>query len=140
MKGFAPSMKASGGGLIVNMGSMQDVPPGLSAGSGLMPGGLRLGAAYPTSKVAIYAMSTLLAQELAQDNICVLTLTPGGAASEMHYHQAKRIGWTPNPTPLAMPAKTIGFIATCENPMVFAPTFVNSVAFAQEQGLVSIDS
>jgi len=130
MKGVVPSMRANGGGLIVNMGSMKEVPEGLQP-----PTPLKLGAAYPTSKVAIYAMTTLLAQELAADNIVALTLNPGGAASEMHYHHMARLGIPANPTPLAYPAKTIGYLATCEDPMTYAGRYVDAVVFAPEKGL-----
>jgi len=140
MKGFAPSMKANGGGLIINIGSMETVPSSgvVPGGGGMLPGGLRLGAAYPTTKVAIAAMSTLLAQELSEDNIVCLCMTPGGAKTEMHVHHAKRLGWDADSTttPVAMPAKTAGYLATCADPMQYAGTFVNSVAFSQEMGLV----
>jgi NAD(P)-dependent dehydrogenase (short-subunit alcohol dehydrogenase family) len=140
MKGFVPSMKANGGGLIINVGSMETFPStAVRAGSaGMLPGGLRLGAAYPTSKVAIAAMSTLLAQELAEDNIVCLCMTPGGAKTEMHVHHATRLGWDADATttPVAMPVKTAGYLATCANPMQYAGTFINSVAFSQEMGLV----
>jgi NAD(P)-dependent dehydrogenase (short-subunit alcohol dehydrogenase family) len=132
MKAFAPGMRDSGGGLIVNMGSMQAVPAGMSPAGGT---GLKLGAAYPTSKVAIYTMTTLLAQELAPHRIAVVTLNPGGAASEMHYHHMKRLGIPAKPTPLALPAKTIGYIATCDDPMGFAAQYVDSVAFAADNDL-----
>jgi NAD(P)-dependent dehydrogenase (short-subunit alcohol dehydrogenase family) len=132
MRAFAPGMRANGGGLIVNIGSLQAVPPGISAPSGTR---LRLGAAYPTSKVAIYTMSTLLARELAEHGIAVVTVNPGGAASEMHYHHMNRLGIPANPTPLAFPAKTIGHIATCDDPLSFAATYVDSVAFAGEHDL-----
>jgi NAD(P)-dependent dehydrogenase (short-subunit alcohol dehydrogenase family) len=134
MKACAPSMKENGGGLVINMGSMSAVAPGLQPELG---NGLKLGAAYPTSKVAIFTMSTLLARELAEDGIVVCTVNPGGAASEMHYHHMARLGIAANPTPLALPAKTIGHIATCEDPMSFAATFVDSVSFARDNGLVN---
>lgn len=138
MKGFAPSMKENGGGLIVNLGSMRQVPEGGLEAIPTLPGGVRLGAAYPTSKVAIFAMSTLLAVELAEDNIVVLTLGPGGAATEMHAHHAERLGWdlSATSTPVAMPAKTVGYLATSEDPMQFAGTYVDAVTFSQEKGLV----
>jgi hypothetical protein len=34
-----------------------------------------------------------------------------------------------------MPAKTVGYLATCDDAMAFAGTYVDAVAFAQEQEL-----
>jgi 3-oxoacyl-[acyl-carrier protein] reductase len=137
MKACAPVMRDNGGGLVVNLGSMRDIPEGLTGGGGRISEAVRLGAAYPTSKVAIFAMSTLVAQELAEDNIVVVTMNPGGAATESFVHNARRFGWDPTwGTPVAMPAKTVGYLATCSDPMAYAATYVDAVTFAQEKGLV----
>jgi NAD(P)-dependent dehydrogenase (short-subunit alcohol dehydrogenase family) len=137
MQRCAPVMREHGGGLIVNLGSMREIPEGLTGGGGRIAENVRLGAAYPTSKVALFAMSTLVAQELAEDNIVVLTMNPGGAATESFVHNANRFGWDPSwGTPVAMPAKTVGFLATCDDPMAFAATYVDAVSFSQERGLL----
>src|SRR5688572_28880648 len=134
MKACAPVMRDNGGGLILNLGSMREIPEGLNGGDGRISADVRLGAAYPTSKVAIFAMSTLLAQELAEDNIVVVTMQPGGAATESFFHNAKRFGWDPSfSTPVAMPAKTVGYLATCDDPMTYAGTYVDAVTFAPEK-------
>jgi NAD(P)-dependent dehydrogenase (short-subunit alcohol dehydrogenase family) len=136
MKGCAPVMRDNGGGLIVNLGSMHGIPEGLSGGGGRITEDVRLGPAYPTSKVAIFAFSTLVAQELAEDNIVVLTLNPGGATTESFVHNARRFGWDPSMgTPVALPAKTVGYLATCPDPMQYAASFVDAVTFAAEKGL-----
>jgi len=136
MRACAPSMREHGDGLIVNLGSMRSVPEGLDGTSGKLADGVYLGAAYPTSKVAIFAMSTLVAQELAEHGIVVLTMNPGPAATESFKHNARRFGWDPTlGTPVWMPAKTVGHIATCDDPMAWAATFVDAVAFATEKGL-----
>jgi hypothetical protein len=47
----------------------------------------------------------------------VVTMNPGGAATESYYHNARRFGWDPSmATPVAMPAKTVGYLATCPIP------------------------
>jgi 3-oxoacyl-[acyl-carrier protein] reductase len=136
MKSCASPMRDQGGGLIVNLGSMREIPEGLNGGGGRISEEVRLGAAYPTTKVAIFAMSTLVAQELAEDGIVVLTMNPGGAATESFMHNAERFGWDPSmATPMWMPAKTVGYLASCAEPMAYAATYVDAVAFAQEQGL-----
>jgi NAD(P)-dependent dehydrogenase (short-subunit alcohol dehydrogenase family) len=136
MKGCAPSMRENGGGLIVNLGSMRDVAEGLSGTGNRITEDVRLGAAYPTSKVAIFAMSTLLAQELAEQGIVVVTMNPGGAATESFKHNARRFGWDPEwGTPVWIPARTVGYLATCDDPMAHAATYVDAVAFAREKEL-----
>jgi len=140
MWGLAPSMKENGGGYIINLGSMKE-PPGMLVPGGMqLAPGIRLGATYPSTKVAIFAMSSFVASQLAEDNIVVTCLNPGGAASEAHYHHMERLGIDPTPTPLAMPVKTVGYIVTCEDPMdEFAGRFIDSVEFAQEKGLATLD-
>jgi 3-oxoacyl-[acyl-carrier protein] reductase len=137
MKACAPIMRDNGGGLIVNLGSMQAIPEGLNGGGGRISEGVQLGAAYPASKVAILAMSTLIAQELAEHHIVVVTMNPGGAATESYFHNARRFGWDPSiATPVALPAKTVGYLATCPDPMTYAARYLDAVAFAQEKGLL----
>jgi NAD(P)-dependent dehydrogenase (short-subunit alcohol dehydrogenase family) len=116
---------------------MRDIPEGLHRGAGRITDDVRLGAAYPTSKIAILAMSTLVAQELAKDGIVVLTLDPGAPASETFMHTAERFGWDPTwATPLAVPAKTVAYLATCADPMAYSARYIDAVAFAQDKGLV----
>ena len=138
MKACAPGMRDHGGGLIVNLGSMRAIPEGLNGGGGRITETVRLGAAYPTSKVAILAMSTMVAQELAEAGIVVVTMNPGGAATESFAHNARRFGFDFSmATPVAMPTKTVGYLATCSDPMSYAATYIDAVEFAQEKGLVS---
>lgn len=137
MKKCAPSMRERREGLIVNLGSMRDIPEGLNGSGGRITQDVRLGAAYPTSKIAIFAMSTLVAQELAEHGIVVVTMNPGGAATESFKHNASRFGWDPDwGTPVWMPAKTVAYLATCADPMAYAATYIDAVSFAEEKGLV----
>lgn len=134
MKACAPSMREQGGGLIVNLGSMRGVTEGLDGAGGKVAEGVHLGAAYPTSKVAIFTMSTLLAQELPEHGIVVLTMNPGAAATESFKQNARRFGWDPAlGTPVWMPAKAAGYLATCDDPMIWAATFVDAIVFATEK-------
>lgn len=136
MKACAPSIRDCGSGLIVNLGSMHDIPEGLNGSGGRITPDIRLGAAYPTTKVAVFAMSTLVAQELAESGIVVVTLNPGGAATESFKHNAARFGWDPSlGTPVWMPAVTVGYLATCEDPMSYAATYIDAVAFVAEKNL-----
>src|SRR5262249_3990034 len=108
MKACAPAMRNNGGGLIDHLGTMREDPGGLNGGGGRIAPNVRLGAAYPTSKVSIFTMTTLVAQELAEDGIVAFTLNPGGAMTESYIHNAARFGWDPSiATPVWMPAKTV---------------------------------
>jgi NAD(P)-dependent dehydrogenase (short-subunit alcohol dehydrogenase family) len=140
MWGFAPGMKANGGGYVINIGSAKEPPGQLVPGGMRMGGGdVRIGATYLTSKVAIYAMSSFVANHLAEDNIVVTCVNPGGAASETHYHHMKLLGMEAHPTPMAMPVKTVAYIVTCDNPMEqFAGRYISAVQFAQDKGLATL--
>jgi NAD(P)-dependent dehydrogenase (short-subunit alcohol dehydrogenase family) len=155
MKACAPVMRANGGGIIVNLGSMREIPEGLPtvrpediAESGdrsksevrLVMHGDKLGGlgqAYPASKVAVFTMSSTVALELADDNIVVFTLHPGGAKTENFIRNAKIAGIDPDlGTPVEIPAKAVGYIATCEDPMAYAARYVDSTALCREKGLM----
>lgn len=157
MKACAPVMKANGGGLIVNLGSMREIPEGLptvrpedipEAGDRsksnvrLVMHGEKLGGmgqAYPASKVAVFTMSSTVALELAEDNIVVFTLHPGGAKTENFIRNAKIAGIDPDlGTPVEVPAKAVGYIATCDNPMAYAARYVDSTALCREKDLMSV--
>jgi NAD(P)-dependent dehydrogenase (short-subunit alcohol dehydrogenase family) len=140
MKGFAPGMKEAGGGFVINIGSAKEPPGQLVPGGMRLGANVRIGAAYLTTKVTIYAMSSFLAQQLAEDNIVVTCVNPGGAASEAHYHHMKHLGLEAHPTPMAMPVKTVSYIVTCDNPIEeFAGRYISAVEFAQEKGLATLD-
>ena len=154
MKACAPVMRDNGAGLIVNLGSMREIPEGLAGAvpediianaSGdvhfVMHGDSLGGAgvAYPTSKVAIFTMSTLVAQELISDGIVIFTLHPGGAKTENFIRNAKLAGLDPDMgTPVVLPAKTVGYIATCEDPSIYAGLFVDAVKFCAEKGISAV--
>jgi NAD(P)-dependent dehydrogenase (short-subunit alcohol dehydrogenase family) len=115
---------------------MREVPEGLTEGGGRVTDDVRLGAAYPTSKIAILAMTTQIAQELAEDNIVALTLNPGPAGTESFKHNARRFGFPlALSTPVSWPAEAVRYIATCDDPMAFAATYLDAVIFAQQHGL-----
>ena len=38
---------------------------------------------------------------------------------------------------LACPAKTVGFLATCDAPLAYAATYIDAVTFATDHGLVA---
>jgi NAD(P)-dependent dehydrogenase (short-subunit alcohol dehydrogenase family) len=133
MKAFAPGMRERGGGFIVNLGSLREVPEGLATPGGGATGAVHLGAAYPTSKVAIYTMTTLLAQELANDNIVAFTLNPGAAVTESFKHNANRFGFDPSiGTSVDLPVQALASIVTSTEPMQYAARYIDAVKFVSE--------
>ena len=154
MKAAAPIMRANGGGIIFNLGSMREIPEGLPGPvpeeiAAKVTGGIKLvmhgkglggaGQAYPTSKVAVYTMSTVIADELINDNIVVLTVNPGSAATENAARNAKLAGLEPGGIPVELASKSIGFIASSPDPKIYAGLFIVAEKFAPENGIV-IDS
>ena len=126
---FAPGMKERGGGFVVNLGSLREVPEGLEHALQLP-----LGAAYPTSKVAVLAMSTLLASELAKDGIVVFTLAPGPAVTESFVHNATKFGFDPSfGTPVELPVRAVSKILTASDPMRYAARYIDAVELASSE-------
>jgi NAD(P)-dependent dehydrogenase (short-subunit alcohol dehydrogenase family) len=131
MKAFAPVMKERGAGFIANIGSLRDV---VEMGEGLMPEpdgpGVRLGAAYPATKVAVYTMTTLMGRELAGDGIVAFTLQPGATLSETFVRNAERFGYDPSyGAPLDTSAKVLAAIVTSADPMQYAGQYIDAVSF-----------
>ena len=130
MHGFAPGMKERGRGIVVNLGSIPAISEGLENDLAVS-----LGAAYPTTKVAIFAMSTLLAKELAADGIAVVTLTPGPALTESFVMHAAQIGFDPSfGTPVELPVRAVTAIVTADDPMRYAGRWVDALTFATPEG------
>lgn len=75
----APIMKESGGGLIINMGSISGIATTPFSGP------------YCASKAALHAFSDALRMELAPFNIKVLTVQPGGIKSALGETSNKKI-------------------------------------------------
>jgi citronellol/citronellal dehydrogenase len=129
MQAFAPGMRERGHGYIVNIGSARDIPEGLGATDSI--GGLTIGAAYPASQVAVYAMTTLLASELAAANIVAFTLTPGAARTERFEDHASRLGFDPDlGIPPELAAQTLSHILQAADPMQYAGRFISAPDFA----------
>ena len=151
MKAGALIMRENGGGLIVNLGSYRDIPEGLhqrvpeEIAAGTRPG-VRLamhgssvggaGEAYPTSKVAIFTMSTLVAQVCAADKIVVLTLNPGGTRTENFIRSARLAGLDPRGgVSVETSAKAVGFIARSADSMAYAGRFIEAEPFCRNNGI-----
>lgn len=88
-----PSMRAQGGGSIVNMGSMSGIASNIPQNQ----------VAYNSSKAAVHMMTKSLASELALDGIRVNALAPGYIQTEMSQGGIDNPDWFPiwrNMTPM----------------------------------------
>jgi NAD(P)-dependent dehydrogenase (short-subunit alcohol dehydrogenase family) len=134
MKSFAPGMKENGGGLIVNIGGFNMLPP--EGTQSMAWQGLTVATSYQTTKIALLTMSICTAKELAPDNIAVVTISPGTTATEVFKWHSKRFGVNLGPAnPAELPVKAVGYVATSDDPMKFSGCFIDAVPFLQELGL-----
>ena len=119
-KAFAPQMRERGSGLVVNVSSQ--------AGAQLRPGAPiplprkgGLGAAYPTSKSAVNQMTSYLGNELREVGVAMIGIDPGFARSESAQILSGRVGVdSATAQPVIVPAKAIGWLATCDDPLAYA--------------------
>jgi NAD(P)-dependent dehydrogenase (short-subunit alcohol dehydrogenase family) len=134
MKSFAPGMKENGGGLIINTGGTNMLPP--EGTESVAWRGLTVATSYHTTKIALLAMSIGAAKELADSNIAVVTISPGTTATEVFKWHSERFGVDLGPaSAAALPAQAVGYVATSEDPMTYSGTFIDAVSFLREVGL-----
>ena len=134
MKSFAPGMKDNGGGLIINIGGLNVVPP--EGTESMAWQGLTVATSYHTTKIALLTMSICAAKELAESNIAVVTISPGTTATEVFKWHSQRFGVDLGPgNPAELPVKAVGYVATSDDPMKYSGTFIDAVPFLQELGL-----
>jgi NAD(P)-dependent dehydrogenase (short-subunit alcohol dehydrogenase family) len=135
-KVFAPSMRARGRGLVVNLSSSTSHLPAPGT-IGPLPGAGGLGAAYPTSKAAITQMTAYVGNELRAEGITMVAIDPGFAASESAEILASRLGadvaWA---QPVEVAAKATGWIATSSDMLDFAGTLVVARELVDMHGLL----
>jgi NAD(P)-dependent dehydrogenase (short-subunit alcohol dehydrogenase family) len=128
MHAFVPGMRERRSGTVINIGSVQAMPEGTAGAGGI--GGSTIGAAYPTTKVAIYTLTTLLAAEFAKFNIVAFTLTPGAARTERFEETAGRIGFDADlGVSPELTGQTVRHILTSANPMDYAGRFISAPDF-----------
>jgi NAD(P)-dependent dehydrogenase (short-subunit alcohol dehydrogenase family) len=117
-----PIMERQGGGRFVNITSgsgevfrLPEEQPAMleHAGRNLsMPG-------YFASKRALDRLDNVIAPDLAQRNIYVITMHPGWVETEIVHERLKGVspeqidGW---PVPMSTPARMMVYFAACENP------------------------
>jgi NAD(P)-dependent dehydrogenase (short-subunit alcohol dehydrogenase family) len=114
-----PSMEARGGGRILNVttGSgeafrLPEEPPahGLGRANIYSP-------AYRASKRALDRFSNVVAPQLQEKNVFIISLLPGWVATEMAQHHARVRGDDGSQMiSMDVPARMLVYLAACENP------------------------
>ena len=97
-KGLVGSMRANGGGVIVNV----------TSGAGLIGHYTTPGITYGSTKAALNRLSTLLARDLAPDNIAVFAVDPGYTRTALVEQTAAQSGLDASRAhPASVPANVI---------------------------------
>jgi 3-oxoacyl-[acyl-carrier protein] reductase len=134
-KAFAPLMRERGSGLIVNLSSSASH---LADGTATpLPGAGGLGGAYPTSKAALNQFTAHVGNELRAVGVTMVAVDPGFSRSESAEILASRIGADPAwAQPVEVVAKAVGFLATRDDPLVYAGRMIVARELVDENGLI----
>lgn len=132
---FAPTMKARGGGIIVNVTSGQG---DFNLGPGVVKGFV-----YGTTKAALNLMSQRWARDLKQDNIAVVILEPGFTATEavvafatQQVADDAKDNFTPDHAhSMMVPVRTITHICTSDDPFQYVGPIIVAKNFIEENNL-----
>ena len=136
IQGFWNSMRARGGGVIVNLtseaASLQSVDPDRPNVTGLPENG----PAYGASKAALNRMTNVIAQEGVADRIAVIALEPGFVLTETMAATFDRTGVRETQAiPSTVPAAAIAYLCMCEDPLLYSGKIVSGPALVDELGL-----
>jgi NAD(P)-dependent dehydrogenase (short-subunit alcohol dehydrogenase family) len=137
MQAALPSMIKRGGGVIVNMSSgAGDLVPVQSSSSG--SGAIRIGEriAYAASKAALNRLGNVIAPELRNLGIAVVTVDPGFTRTELVELMGERgMVDADAAVPMDVPMKTVVHVITCDDPMAYTGRLLRAAAFVRELGL-----
>jgi NAD(P)-dependent dehydrogenase (short-subunit alcohol dehydrogenase family) len=131
-----PSMRANGGGVVVNLTSaasyLRPVTRDAAGGTGLP----EQGPAYGASKAALNRMANVIAQEGLPHRIAVITVDPGFVLTETMAATFARAGVTETAAlPPEVPAKAIAYLCTCDDPLRYTGEIVDASALSEHLGL-----
>lgn len=139
ISGFWDTMRAQGGGRIVNVTSGAAQLQPLDTGVGLEGTSLREnGPLYGTTKAGLDRMANAIAHQGHAHNIVVTNMTPGFVLTETMEQTFERQGVMVAETgaiPMGVPAKAIVHLLTCDDPMRYSGSVVNGPALVAELGL-----
>ena len=128
-----PHMRKQGGGLIINitsgvLHSVRTEPPG----------GGKTGLLYPLTKTGMDALTYGLAPELKEENIPIVSMTPGRTLIERPTGGKADYFGTNLATrhTVHVPAVAVVYLATCAHPMAFTGQRIDAPSFVRQQGLM----
>jgi NAD(P)-dependent dehydrogenase (short-subunit alcohol dehydrogenase family) len=128
MQAVLPSMAERGGGVIVNMTSgAGDLSPRRPRPDGTGP--IRIGEriAYGASKAALNRLGNMIAGDLAEIGVAVVTVDPGFTRTELVDLMGERGFVDPDgAVPMDVPVKTIIHVVTGEDPMRYSGTILRA--------------
>ncbi|HEY2331007.1 MAG TPA: SDR family oxidoreductase [Acidimicrobiales bacterium] len=138
MQAVLPSMVERGGGIIVNLtsgaGDLMPPRPAAPDGSGPIHIGERL--AYGASKAALNRLGNMIAPELRQHGVAVVTVDPGFTRTELVDLMGERGMVDPEAAiPMEVPVKTIIHVLTSADPLAYTGTILRAGPFVAENGL-----
>src|SRR5580700_7247885 len=114
----------------ITSGAAHNDPPG-------MPGRGATGPAYPTAKAALNRFVQAIAKEFKDDGIAVIALDPGFTLTERAEIAVSQWGFDLSRAhPMAVPAKTVHYLCTCDNPMEYTGKVLVAADFVKERGLL----
>jgi NAD(P)-dependent dehydrogenase (short-subunit alcohol dehydrogenase family) len=136
MQGVWESMRARGGGVVVNVTSGASQLQPVTADRVNTTGLPENGPAYGASKAALNRMANVVAQEGLPHGIAVITIEPGFVLTETMAATFERSGVTDtNAIPTTVPASVIAYLATCDDPLRYTGEVLSAPALAAELAL-----
>lgn len=137
MQAVLPSMRERGGGVIVNMTSgAGDLSPLRPRPDGTGP--IRIGEriAYGASKAALNRLGNMIAGDLSEIGVAIVTIDPGFTRTELVDLMGERGFVDPEgAVPMDVPVKTIIHVVTSDDPMQYSGSILRAAAFVEENNL-----
>jgi NAD(P)-dependent dehydrogenase (short-subunit alcohol dehydrogenase family) len=136
IEGFWESMRASRGGVIVNVTSgaanLQPLDASIRLPGSTLPDN---GPLYGSSKAALDRMANVIAGEGAPHNIAVINLEPGFVLTEtmeQTFTETGVDGAELGAIPPTVPARAIAHLCSCDDPMQYSGQIVSAPALVED--------
>ena len=102
-----------------------------------MPGRGATGPAYPTAKAAVNRFVQAIGKEFKDQSIAVIAVDPGFTLTERAERAVSQWGFDLSQAhPMAVPAKTVHHVCTCDNPMQYTGKVLVAANFVKEHRLL----
>ncbi|SRR5713101_361636 len=136
IQGFWDSMKAQGGGIVVNVTSRASYLRPVSTDHGNHTGLPENGPAYGASKAALNRMANVIAQEGLPYRIAVVTVEPGFVLTETMAATFARSGVKDTSAiPPTVPASVIANLCISDDPMQYTGEVLSAPELAEKLNL-----